>query len=80
MLVANPVLTAQRVERELGLTNQGAFNLIRQLERLGIVQPVGQFGRGGRHYWVSQEVLDVLEGQSDPSSEPDLNGSLSGGA
>ena len=80
MLVANPVLTTQRVERELGLTNQGALNLIRQLERLSIVQPVGQFGRGGRHYWVSQEVLEVLEGQSEPSSDPDLKVSTLSGA
>jgi Fic family protein len=64
LLLANPVLTTGRVERELAITNAGALNLIRQLESLEVVGDVGRSGRGGRRVWVAHDVLAVLEGRS----------------
>ena len=64
LLLGNPVLTAARVEKALGVSNPGALNLIRQLEAGDVVQDVGRMGRGGRRVWVAHEVLAVLEGRS----------------
>ena len=69
LLLGNPVLTAHRVEVELGMTNAGAHNLIRQVEELGIVQYVGTYGRGGRRYWVAGSILDCLEADVPPPAE-----------
>jgi Fic family protein len=61
LLLANPVLTVQRVQEALGISNPGAMNLIRQLEQLDVIEHAGVAGRGGRYYWVAQEILNVLE-------------------
>lgn len=61
LLFTNPYITAGRVEREVGLTNQGAHNLLRQAERLGWISEAGRFGQGGRVYWVATDVRDVIE-------------------
>lgn len=52
------------VANALGVTPQGASNLVRQLEDRGWLQMVGQFGRGGRNNWVAPEVFDAV---SDPA-------------
>lgn len=57
----NPYLTVSRVEKHLGVTNQGARNLIKDAERRGWVTELGQFGRGGRTYWYAREVFEVIE-------------------
>ena len=67
LLMGNPVLTSQRVETELRVTNAGAHNLIRQIEQLGIVQYVGTYGRGGRRYWIAGAILDCLEADTPPA-------------
>jgi Fic family protein len=61
MIFANPFLTVSSVERETGLTNQGARNLIRDAERRGWLTVVGTRGRGGRTYWVAHEVFGIIE-------------------
>ena len=68
LLLGNPVLTSHRVEAALQVTNPGAHNLIRQVERLGIIQYVGTYGRGGRRYWVAGAILACLEADT---AEPD---------
>ena len=61
MIFTNPYLTAQRVERALKVTNQGARNLIRDAERLGWVgAPIG-IGRPRRLYWLAEEVLTIID-------------------
>ena len=49
LLFVNPFITVRRVANLLGVTAQGASNLIRQLEARGWLEMVGQFGRGGRN-------------------------------
>ena len=61
VIFKNPYITVLRVERHLGLTNQGARNLIREAERRGWVTQLGQYGRGGRTYWYAQDVFAVIE-------------------
>ena len=58
----NPVLTTRRVTAELGVTNQGALNLIRELEAREIVVSRGSSGRGGRQYWYAPRVYEILDG------------------
>lgn len=64
LLFVNPIVTARAVANALRITNQGALNLIRQLERRGWLEPVAIRTRGGRRYWVAQEVFSAV---SDPA-------------
>jgi hypothetical protein len=57
----NPFLNARSVARRLGVTNQGALNLIRGLEARGWLHDLGSFGRGGRVAWVAIEVWRIME-------------------
>lgn len=61
MIVQNPFVTVKAVELRTGLTNQGARNLIRGAHARGWLASLGARGRGGREYWVAQEILNVLE-------------------
>jgi Fic family protein len=61
----NPVLTTNRVALELGMTVQGAINLIRRLEAGSIVAEVeGIAGRSKR--WVARDVFHALQPDADP--------------
>ena len=62
MLFRNPILTTSRVTTELGVTNQGALNLLRELESRQIVENLGPSGRGGRQFWYCWRVYDILRG------------------
>lgn len=64
LLFANPILTVRYVQERLGLSQPGATNLLRRLANEDIVQEVGT-GPGVRHRWLGNEVLAVL----DPESE-----------
>lgn len=75
LLFKNPFLTVARVERALGLTNQGARNLIRVAERREWVTEIGASGRGGRTYWVARRIFNVIEApmsyrNADSSRDP----------
>jgi Fic family protein len=65
LMFANPYLTVTRVERALGLTNQGARNLLRDAERRGWLREIGAYGRGGRTFWLAPRVFDVIEAPAD---------------
>jgi Fic family protein len=60
LMVENPILSTYSIERRLQVTNQGALNLIKQLERRGWITKVGKFGRGGRTFWVADDVFMTL--------------------
>jgi Fic family protein len=61
LMFTNPFLTVVRVERQIGITNQGARNLIKEAARRGWVREVGTIGRGGRMYWVAQDLYNIIE-------------------
>ena len=61
LLFTNPFLTVRRVERELGITNQGARNLVRDAEARGWVRGLSLTGQGRRHYWVAAQVFSIIE-------------------
>jgi Fic family protein len=63
LLFQNPIVSARYVRERLGLTHQGAMNLIRTLEGMGVVQEYGH-DPGGAIRWVGREVLRALEGTS----------------
>jgi Fic family protein len=70
LLFVNPFITVRRGSTALGVTPQGATNLIRQLEGRGWLEMIGQFGRGGRNTWVAPEVFEAV---SDPAPPPRRN-------
>lgn len=61
MITRNPFVTVKAVQTELGLTNQGARNLIRAAVDRGWLHSIGAHGRGGREYWVADRLLEVME-------------------
>lgn len=67
MIMTNPFITVRQVQEELGITQPGALNLIRRLEKLGWLRQLGTHGRGGRVFWVAPEVLSTIS---------DTNGAL----
>lgn len=56
LVFGNPFLTVVRVERALGMTNQGARNLIRDAARRGWVVEVASSGRGPKAYCLAEEI------------------------
>ena len=59
VLFENPVVTTRFVAERLGMTIQGAKNLVRQLEALGIVREVDQIpGRSKR--WEAEEIMRTV--------------------
>ncbi len=65
MLLENPYVTTPSAASRLQVTSQGATNLLRQLEKSGILTPLPRVpGRSNR--WVAREILDVLtEGSAE---------------
>lgn len=61
LIFANPFVTVRRVETALGITNQGARNLIRDAESRGWLQPIQVRGRGRRQYWLARPVFEIIE-------------------
>jgi Fic family protein len=64
MLFVNPVVSAAQVQKKLRVSNQGALNLLRALERRHWLQGVGIHGRGATNFWYARELLDILEGEA----------------
>ncbi len=60
LLLTHPILTVRYVMAELGVSQPGANNLLRQLTDLQILTVQGE-GRGVRHRWFAHDVLDVLD-------------------
>lgn len=61
MIISNPFLTVKTVQSHLGVTPQGARNIIQHAEKLGWLTNLGTRGRGGRVHWVAQDIFRVLE-------------------
>lgn len=62
VMFANPFLTVARVQTEIGITNQGARNLLRDATARNWCEELGVRGHGGRSYWLSRRVWDIAEG------------------
>jgi Fic family protein len=62
-LFENPFITTAMARKQLDITAQGATNLLRQLEKLGIVEPAPRVaGRSLR--WVARDVYETLTGSN----------------
>lgn len=58
-LIQNPIATAGSISRSLGISIQGATNLLGRLERVGIIQPSGRIpGRAKR--WICHGIFETL--------------------
>lgn len=64
MLFENPVISSGQVQARLGVSNQGALNLLRGLEQRKILRPIGISGRGGTHFWYASDILGLFDGNS----------------
>lgn len=72
MLFENAYITSTDVRERLGISNQGALNLIRSLEKRGWLRRVGTTGKGGGTLWVAWEIFATMSDASPnhPSEEP----------
>lgn len=61
LLFANPFVTVRRVMDALGTSNQGARNLIHETESRGWLRRSDIVGRGGRQYWVAEDIFNIIE-------------------
>jgi Fic family protein len=60
LIMENPIISSHTIQHRMHVTNQGAHNLILQLERRGWIERLGRFGRGGRQFWLAPEVFNAL--------------------
>jgi Fic family protein len=61
LLFSHAVISTAMVRDALGVSHQGALNLIRGLENRGWLVPSATSGRGGAQYWIAVEVVDAVE-------------------
>jgi len=61
LILRNPYLTVKAVETRLGMTNQGARNLILNAESRGWLHKIDQRGHSGQDIWFAPTVMDILE-------------------
>jgi Fic family protein len=64
LIFANPIVSTRRVVDGVGLSDQGARNLISGLTRRGWLTPLELAGAGGRMLWIANEIFDVLDGSA----------------
>lgn len=64
-LFTNPVITTSLIKKTLGVTSQGAMNLIRSLESRGWLEDIGTSGRGGARMWMASEVFSIISGDDE---------------
>jgi Fic family protein len=59
LLLENPFITPTSVRRRLDITHQGATNLLKQLEAVGVLEPIGRRpGRANR--WRAPELVEII--------------------
>ena len=68
LLMANPFVTVRNVQNDLDITQPGALNLLRAIERRGWLREIGSIGR--RMVWVAPEILSVIADLPDTSTLP----------
>jgi Fic family protein len=61
LLFTNPFVTVSRVERAMNVTNQGARNLINDAVGRDWLLDIGTRGRGGRRYWIAEEIFKIID-------------------
>lgn len=61
LIIRNPFVNVKYVEAQLGLTNQGARNLVRKAEQKEWLRSLGSRGRGGREHWYAPEIFRIME-------------------
>ncbi|MEU8631616.1 Fic family protein [Amycolatopsis sp. NPDC048633] len=70
LVFRNPYISVLDVQRAIGVTTQGARDLLNKAESYGWVQKYTTIGRGGRTLWVAAEVFEIIEGPLGYSTEP----------
>lgn len=68
-LFMNPIVTTARIKKKLGITSQGALNLIRGLEAKGWLEDAGVSGRGGAASWLASDVYRIIASEEHGSTD-----------
>jgi len=58
-LIGNPYVTIPDVRRRYGLSRQGALNIVRTLQQIGVLRPAPFAAANGAQFYVSSEVLEA---------------------
>ncbi|GAA5113875.1 Fic family protein [Alloalcanivorax gelatiniphagus] len=70
MLFSNPVVSARQVQMELGVSNQGALNLLRGLEQRRMLVQLESAGRGGTRFWYAPRLLGLFDDEIPEGPAP----------
>jgi hypothetical protein len=71
LIFRNPFVTSPTVVRAVGVSEQGARDLLRKAENYGWIRNVGNIGKGGKKLWMAEEIYRVIdEPLSYGASEP----------
>lgn len=71
LLFRNPYVTVKRVERALEITNAGARNLVLNAQGRGWLTEIGTSGRGGKTFWLANQVFDIIEAPASYLPRPE---------
>lgn len=71
LLFQNPIISTRHLQSELGMTNQGALNLLRNLQQREVLREVGASGRGGRRFWYAPRILGLFDDESQIEEDPE---------
>jgi len=78
LIFSNPFLTVRRVQASVGVTNQGARNLLYRAATFGWISPIGTIGRGGALYWVARGVFEIVDQSASYKGEKRGSAELTG--
>lgn len=62
LIFKNPFVSSQDVQKSVGVSHQGARDLLAKAEAYGWVEKYTNIGRGGRTLWVAADVFRIIEG------------------
>jgi Fic family protein len=62
MIFRNPFISAKNVTDRLGISDQGARNLLLRAEDFGWLKRIGTVGKGGRTLWVAEDIYRIIDG------------------
>lgn len=61
IIVTNPFVTVKSVAGQLGVTPQGARNLVKNAESRQWLRSLGTQGKGGRELWIAPAIFAIIE-------------------
>ncbi|WP_328645202.1 Fic family protein [Amycolatopsis sp. NBC_00348] len=69
LIFRNPYISVQDVQQAVGVSDQGARDLLSKAEQYGWITKYTTIGRGGRTLWAAEEIYNIIEDPLDYDTE-----------